>query len=416
MVKAYHVEKWLPKLPGLWVYTLFSLVAASQLLVYSDNLPRGFELAKVHGIQFIGALSLMILPWILFINAYYQGVVFRKQILQRFPVLIILALLFIVLVLGAVFSPYSNTAFEGSYWRGMGVVTIGAIMIIDGNFLLFVQKEHLKTLAIIFLLIGMVHLGFGVADIWKFREQITSSGDYINGRFGQANFYAASVLAQIIVVSFFIWQSIKAKQRLLASLSTVYLGLCLGVLMATQSRGGIAVLIYLILAVAISCLARNRHNLRLTLLLITALVFGSVLVHYTYNNDLSRQMYWQETWGMIADRPILGYGSDTMLSVSQSKQAFNGRYVDRAHNLFLDVLFNYGLVGAVIILLLVGYILWGVSKNGYDRRQELLLFLLLAFILTGLVHTKSVYHYTEVMVILTLLAATNRGTGSWLYK
>jgi O-antigen ligase len=70
---------------------------------------------------------------------------------------------------------------------------------------------------------------------------------------------------------------------------------------------------------------------------------------------------WRATWNMFADRPLFGHGWGTFVDIHASyKPAPTGLYSPHAHNEYLQVAGESGIIGLAIVLLLVGSFLYGL--------------------------------------------------------
>lgn len=73
-----------------------------------------------------------------------------------------------------------------------------------------------------------------------------------------------------------------------------------------------------------------------------------------------RGYIWQETWKLVQDRPLVGYGSDTLMYnfphfQLESRGALNWEEIvtDKPHNVYIGVLYGMGILGFIAIIALV---------------------------------------------------------------
>jgi len=96
----------------------------------------------------------------------------------------------------------------------------------------------------------------------------------------------------------------------------------------------------------------------------------------------SRIYIWQKTWTLIKERPLTGYGIETMGTVMEERFAkenqayFNGPMrVDKAHNEYLHISYSSGVIAALIYFLFqISVIVTGLKtiKNAKGTTQYLL--------------------------------------------
>jgi O-antigen ligase/tetratricopeptide (TPR) repeat protein len=97
--------------------------------------------------------------------------------------------------------------------------------------------------------------------------------------------------------------------------------------------------------------------------------FGS-LVKGSSDIELNRFITWQDTIRIIKDYPIFGTGFGTFGSIYPAYRTFYGRLViDHAHNDYLELLANGGLVSFVLVMFFVIAVFMKIFKALWIRRE-----------------------------------------------
>ena len=130
----------------------------------------------------------------------------------------------------------------------------------------------------------------------------------------------------------------------------------------------------------------------------------------TLFNDLSiRQSIWHASAMGIMDKPLLGHGWMGYLLVYGP---FHGSYTTHAHNLFLEFLLNFGIVGTFLFL---GYFIsnlrriWKSFREGYNvRRIALTITLLFAALVHGMVDVTCTWPQTALLLGIALACPIQR--------
>lgn len=105
-----------------------------------------------------------------------------------------------------------------------------------------------------------------------------------------------------------------------------------------------------------------------------------------------RLYIWSKTIELIKERPLVGYGMDTLPyhfpQNDPQKQAGLGTYnilVDKPHNYYLEVAFGAGLIALLCLLVLFGYVLWQTGRVSFQSHNNSpLAFAMLAFFIVYL--------------------------------
>jgi O-antigen ligase len=156
-------------------------------------------------------------------------------------------------------------------------------------------------------------------------------------------------------------------------------------LLLTHSRGGLLALIMGIITIGIFTFKNKNKNRRLllalsalvlTLLIITVLISGSVTLERLYgtssDKSLRDEVYISTIHGIL-DAPFLGWGYGTFEETFRAfyKEEFSYFNWDKAHNIYLEVIFEIGIIFGILFFLpflTLGVIFWESVKLRRSRR------------------------------------------------
>jgi hypothetical protein len=284
----------------------------------------------------------------------------------------------LVLTISSLIGIHPQNSIIGGSYRHQGVLFFTGLWLSVKTFGLLSAKEKaffykcftaviLAEVVILFVqfLIGMVYFGSPLGTI------------------GEAN----AVGGFIAMGSFFV---IKRMDR-------IFYGLPAIALLMTESR---AALLALLPNLFLLFSALNKKLKTLGVIFITIFVFSFLITITPLTNSSTvenRLVIWKYALEQIGDRPILGFGAETgeaiyIKAFENHDVKLEGIIVDRAHNLFLDVLLWSGIVGLILFtcFLISSFI---AIKN---TSKKLLLFSLIIY---SLFQPLSVVHFLFLIVL-----------------
>jgi len=424
--------------PGL----IFILIILTQFLQDTNNLPKGFESAKVSFIQSIGFIISITLPIYLIFKIYENKTRFTFNI-SLIALLSLTVISIVLITISIISSPFSQTALVGSEFRFIGLLTIIDLHLIFIFFLFVNTRSSLKAYIHIYLLAGLWQFFWAIQQATQLSWPVIRQGYYVNGAFGQANFFGAQ-MASCFVISLYLlfFSNYKFKfintANLIITFNAVlkfsyFLLACffLGGLILSFSNGpwGVAVFIstiillntILVLAkislgflnvflsqklvdfLAIKIKFLDKYIKYIVYALLVAL-FALAALLFTYNNDLSRKLIWDGVIQLIKKRPLLGYGPDTLILALQQNGLLLDRIIDRSHNFYLDLIVHFGLIWFFLSIVAAGWLAIKIAVQKTSKDIAPFILALLTFLLCGLVDTKSAYQYAELAMLLGLIA------------
>ena len=236
----------------------------------------------------------------------------------------------------------------------------------------FHRKEHVKQLLWFLLSLGFVVSLFGLVQYFTFNGKLywcvyLPAGVSPFGPFVNPNHFAGFVeLIAPLGLAMLFFPSRRREEVPLLLLFTI---VPIGAVFLSASRAGIIVVVLEFALLAfLSQVHRTRRKQLLRAAAIGLLAGGMIswlgvtkalerfelLAHQGVSRELRVAMD-EDIWGIFQDHPLTGTGLGTLIAVYPRYESFyNGTTVDHAHNDFLELLSDTGLVGGVCGALFIG--------------------------------------------------------------
>ncbi|KMK63833.1 O-antigen ligase [Puniceibacterium sp. IMCC21224] len=252
------------------------------------------------------------------------------------------------------------------------------------------DRTRLREMAVTLCVLGLIVTPF-----------LALRGELINGRIAlDGNSNIAVGLTQSFVTTFiaalalFVWpRGERLSVRLFAILS---IAMCLVAIRLTGTRGALmGILIGLMFFTILNGRFSFVRRLRWPTLSILILALGAAVVmvdwgalansrlfnfesygSVTDNSSLGRYMRYRAAWGMIGEAPLLGNGISAFATETG---------LGYPHNIFLEIWADFGGVGLLLFLTLLGIALMGARRLQWQG-EDVFATMLFAIILTGLAH------------------------------
>jgi O-antigen ligase len=240
----------------------------------------------------------------------------------------------------------------------------------------FRTEDHVRQFVWFLLTLGFVVSVFGIVQYFTFNGKLCWSVELPNGAspfgpFVDGDHFAGFVeLSAPLGFALLLFRAWRREQITLLLLFTI---VPLGAVILSASRGGI---IGLALEFALLAFLSRAHRIGRKQFLgavAIALVAGSFLVwlgvskafqrfeqltHEGISQD-SRVSIYRDTWRIFLDHPRTGTGLGTLVAVYPRYASFyNGLTVDHAHNDYLELLAEMGIVGGVCGLVFITLLFW----------------------------------------------------------
>jgi len=314
-----------------------------------------------------------------------------------------LAVLFVCLFFGAIFSSKPNLSFWGNYDRQQGVYSLIYYWLFFILFILNIKtKEQTKNIIRAVLIASGLVSVYGIIQHFGFDPQrwlVDASRSFSS--LGQPNFlghYLVMVIP-LAVAGFWLFNGRKKYYFL-----SVLLLLQLTCLLFSLSRAA-----WLGLILALACLMiidffiNKRKRIIFFLIILMALIFVPAIFYnqffpqnsslYKYYGRLGvsfnlssgsekiRLLYWTSAVDGIVGRPwrqlLIGSGKDTQTDFFIKKYNSNwalyealNSFPDRAHNIILDNLIEFGLVGLLVFSAFIFYLIGKALKYLQQQKQH----------------------------------------------
>jgi O-antigen ligase len=207
----------------------------------------------------------------------------------------------------------------------------------------------------------------------------------------------AMILAGYLLQMIPVMVVVALEEKRLSRRARIFLGgvavLSLVALTLNGTRGAwIAVLAVILLYTFFRISGRTR----ITILLLTALVFGTLVatvpaVHTRLlsvfdtadNSRVERLLLWEGSWRMFKDHPIVGVGVSNFEEIYNDKgyvSPLSKEKLGHAHNNFLQILAENGLLGFIGFCSMFGYFLFYLYQNGFKKNNPVAMGVFLATI------------------------------------
>lgn len=389
------------------------ILAIAPFVVDYTTLPKGFELPKVLFLQ-IGGLLLIALGF----TKFAYKLAYRKAGKFKFSWWI-LALVVGFLVLSTLLSPFPEIALWGNSFRLQGVITHLILILAAFSVYNAISFTNWHVLAILFISSTIVQSLIAVTqfmELVRINPDMVLEGLWVNGTFGQANWFAGRLLVAIILSALYLGLKLNKsfKVRILfKAYFLVILILFITVLGLTYSTWGIISAAVAVLMVILYEILPKKIFLSLVAIgVIASIIF--TIIFLRVNTDYNLRLEIINSIFIIFSQPfdlqqlkiyLFGFGFDTLGEVLKSYRMIPGLLVDRAHNFFLDVLIQNGIV---ILGLLIGIIINIFRKELFKNKNRIVDFtfiLVIAWIFRSVIHENGVVNLFDFLIFFAVLTA-----------
>lgn len=337
----------------------------------------GFVLTLPFGLAAVGPLDLVqvaALGLVLGTAALHTAFDAGREAMSRVAALG--AVLIVAAALSTPFSEESDATFRADIQLVIGVAVAMSIAVVCTD------RRALERLLWALLLVGTLVATYAIATVG--RQESVLGGGVVQGRatgvFGQPNELGAFLAALVVLaLGGLAWAPSRAGRRL-AVLATVVMSVAL---LLSLSRGAWmgAALGALVLVVAVPRLRGPVGGLLggvavLGVIVATVVNLPELTVIRTRLASLgnpsdnpydNRAAIYHEAVRQIESKPVLGHGPGSFPAVAaQTSSGKQGLEAEHAHNLLLTAAAEYGLVGAMALLLVAGCLAfwaWGAVRG-----------------------------------------------------
>jgi len=373
-----------------WIYlTGFFVILALPIL----TLPPWFY-PPDFGKTIIFRSVLAILLFLFAFQLLYRKNEFNLPDIKKNKIIWALAGFFIVFLLASVFSVDPYYSFLASPYRGGGFVTFAFYFIFAILAFILLKKEDWKKAWIFSIFIGILVSLIALIQFYGlFNNIFVSVGGRPGSTIGNPIFLGIYLLLLFFPTLSF---AIKEKNRYLKIFYIFSLLLFLYVIFIAASRavylGVIAGMLYFLLFYPKKFTILKILTTLFLILVASTVFYVNIQSHFPQvlqdnrlfqilENRLSikaaldneRFRAWQTVFQEIKDKPILGWGPEN-LAVGFDKNydplITSSPWWDKAHNVFLDIGAQTGILGIIAYLALFVVLSWQLHKNKHKTEHE----------------------------------------------
>lgn len=392
---------------NLELIVLLLSILISPLILDNTSLPKGYELPKVLFLQ----ITSVVLFSIVTIKTVIKSINNKKiKINIKFVISLIIL---ISVILSTLTSDYQFTSLHGNPFRLQGGIT-HILMILYGLSIVTISKEsNIKYILLTLLLSSVIQSILGYQQFINLLLNDPRSildGYWVNGSFGQANFFSGRLILGFISGIYLLTLNIPYRNiikyllKILLLLSILIILIALILSFSTWAIVTIAIFSILILTYEIF----GQGVLKI-LFLLSFLISLGIFIYYLNSNPVFnlRLDIWQKIIDLLRGETnfvkiLFGYGFDTLGLVLSDTGRYVNIYVDRAHNFFLDLITQGGLVFLISISSLI---LIPLVKMFKDKSSNLYIysFILLAmWIFRSFIHESGIVNLYDFILILSI--------------
>lgn len=418
-----------------WLILICYGIIASPQIVNMNNLPKGWELPKVHFWQnlsiFIIGLTFIRLFW----RAWFSQKIeeWSSAVTEFYSFLIIFLCTAAWFLIPVLLLAHDKDAFPvllyGNPYRHQGFFTMLGVFGVAGSVILFTLKDKIVDFLMASLLISsLLQTLVALQQILKlesdFPGQVLKYSDYVFGDFGQPNFYAGKLVLGVTLLIYFMariyywdfsWFKLWMKLivwTILGSILPVFAFVAyynrsdwalvtLGIFCVTLFLAGVFKVVSILWS---SSSGINGVVLNATRLMLVGSTFVLIAVYLKFGFENYRLYIWSRSLAAMTPRNfrevinlLFGHGFDFLGNRFNRTSLVDGSFIDRAHNLFLDVMVNLGLVGFKLFFTGLVWVYHQLQRIG--GMSFFLLLVLDALLIRSLVHTNSIVNVMDLVIV-----------------
>lgn len=409
----YIKNNWLQLLQHTVIVIAAFGIAVSPFVVDYNTLPKGYELPKVVFYQIVCSL-IIVVSFVVGISRLKQ-----KPNLKLPKSLYFLGIISILFLISTILSTHIDIATWGNSFRFQGVITyLLMIWAAYGVFCNITKSNwHILSLALIFSTIVQCGVALNqFNDLVQINPQSILEGIWVNGTFGQANWFAGRLLIAIILTAFYFGLRLK-KSITVRIIFKLYFGLLLLAFLITlgltQSEWGIVSATFAIVLIALYEVLPKRIFTTLVLIFIVLGIIGAA-IFLKINTEYNLRIEILVSIFTIITQPFnlnqakilsFGFGFDTLGEVFKDYGLIKGLLVDRAHNFILDIIIQNGFIVLGIFLGLIVKIFKSLFSNKKDRILDFTFIALVAWMFRSVIHENGIVNLMDFLFLLSITLA-----------
>lgn len=346
-----------------------------------------------------------------------------------------IALIFLLTIfVPSILSPTKYTAFMGNYERSEGFVMfcVYIILFILASKYLKLSKKRLNLIMIVACIMAIYGIfqfyGIDPVQQWMFGKIVVGESF---GFIGHRNFFSTYIcLFLFLSTAIYIF---KGNRKFI-----IYSGILFTALLCTLTRGGwISLFIYLVLVLSQILKSKNLIKRFGCVLLVFIAIF--LILNITSNGKVteradknlivsedgslngsagSRANIMRVAFKAFKDKPLLGYGPDTLKSrltndypneITAHMIKYH-EYIDKSHNEFLEYAVNNGIFTLLSYLVLMGIIIYKLIKDRKNDTSKVLLLTLAGYLMQSFLNISVIMVAPLFWIFLGVCVKNTYGT------
>ncbi|MFS8130569.1 MAG: O-antigen ligase family protein [Candidatus Dojkabacteria bacterium] len=400
-----------------------SLFLASVVINNNDTVPgRGFESAKVNVIQVSSTIviftTFVFLAFALFnySNNVQDLKTGFKKIFKSLGSILFIGLLSVSLIVSTRISPFLNIATQGNFFRFQGLSTYLPMILCCYILYRCINRKTFHIIAASIILSGIFQAFMAFTQIFSLFKNDPSKlteGIWVNGYYGQANFFSGHLMIAIILASYYLstksLKFIKDKKQKLAVifLCIVTLTILITAMILSYSEWGwVSLAASAIIIFSFELMPKKIF--RLFIVVFTILVSaGSLFLISHFPRYELRIEIWQRIRDIFVTNinngdyryVVFGFGFDTLADVFKLFGNFPTLIIDRAHNIIFDILIQTGIAGIGFFVIVLGRLGLEFKKVTSNRLLFFITAAFMLFLFKSLVNEYSITNFFQWLIL-----------------
>ncbi len=388
-------------------------IAVSPFVVDYNTLPKGYELPKVF---FYQAVCIIILVLAFIAAALKQKNKTKFKVPKSLYVVLITTVLFI---LSALLSKHIEVAIWGNSFRFQGLITY--LLLLWATYGVYCNISyanwHLLSLGLIFSTVIQSASAYNqFTELARINPDSILDGVWVNGTFGQANWFAGRLLLAIILSAYYLGLRLHRNLtlRLIFKLYfAILIFIFIAVLGLTQSgwgmiSGGFAIALIIFYELLPRKIFIALISIGIVLAAIGAIIFVNSGPEYNLRIDILNSIL------TILNQPFnvnqlkilaLGFGFDTLGEVFRDYGLIKGLLVDRAHNFILDIIIQNGFIVLGIFTGLIVRIFRNLFSNNKNRILDFSFIVIIAWMFRSVIHENGIVNIVDFLFFFAITIA-----------
>lgn len=397
------------ELPKVWFWQIYSLVLIAIILCIAI-----YRKTKFNSTFQLSKFQLLLFPILIFTLSVGSFLSDNFRILH-FNLTENPLYKFLLQVVGETELVEIRTAIFGNEYREQGVITFLLIFCTLWILKSYVNSRNIIYIQYAYILSGLIQVFIAMTQLSNLVGldlNTISESNRVYGTFGQPNFFAGHLLLGLIFALTF---ALKKYGRWQAVWYVITIILLFGILISF-SLWALICAAFAIVLIAFNRFVKGeigRIAIPATFILVTAAIFTLTILSPKIAEDKSiRFTIIENTYKASVKFPIrngeygrllFGSGLDTLGDTLVEIPYTDTIYADRAHNIFFDVLYTWGLVGFSLFIILIRTVLSRFYNNPTNSVTSAITIAFMILIIRSMVHTNSIVNVMDLGIIIMIL-------------